>query len=364
MITKTAIKNILADAGFDTTDGSHLDRLVDAMYDVTQQLFSSWDINLDAFNVDALSGGDLDRVGDFFGITRLPALRASDPLGVILKVTNETDDPITLPTGVLVRSADCNYVLTNEAAITIEPHDSVFVPFEALVEGTVGNAAVGEINSIDYVGLSVSNVLPVLTGRDEEPDDSYRYRLSLVRHMRMGVTATALEALAYTFPYVANASVDTVGAGLITVFVEPVIGYYDPALSYYVKLYLQRFTAAGDLLTVLMPSVKVVELDIAYKSRADHTAEIYNIVVDYLLNQTWTFSITEIIERIYDSIGPIDLYIRSCYVGDLDLKTMTVYNRIPVIDEYVPERREEPEPPLFASVRFYTNSDFIKITRL
>lgn len=129
------------------------------------------DVYYSAF-VDFAEGATLDYAVKRVGITRKPWLKATGP--VILNIEKGT----TVPAGTIVGKPTNVKYKTLETVTAVETGDYT-VKVEALEFGEIGNAEVGEINTIytPVFGLnSVTNTEAFRNGQDEETDEELRER--------------------------------------------------------------------------------------------------------------------------------------------------------------------------------------------
>lgn len=124
----------------------------------------------------------LDYLGEFKGVTRLPAGPALTTLRFTLVAVQAFD--VLVPQGTRVASADGKVIFATTAALTITAGQTTGdVASQAQTAGAAGNGYIaGQVNglmdTVAHVG-DVSNTTLTADGSDQELDDPYRQRIML-----------------------------------------------------------------------------------------------------------------------------------------------------------------------------------------
>ncbi len=125
------------------------------------------------------NGAALDHLGAFRKVTRIPKQAAVTTQRFSLATTRANN--VGIPQGTRVTADNELFWQTTEAATIVTGQLYVDVPVQALTPGDIGNdLGAGAINRlvdpIPFVA-TVSNTEATTGGRDEEDDESYRYRI-------------------------------------------------------------------------------------------------------------------------------------------------------------------------------------------
>jgi len=349
-MTKDDIIREFRNHGFDPVENSHLMNFIDGLYNIISSTIVQYTPDLSAYDLSEAAGGDLDRIGEFFGIPRRGASRAYDYTWLNLRIKNVSDSPIDIPPGMTVRSSKMTYHTLNQNAITLQPNEWTSLAFIADEEGENGNCGIGEINSCDIDGLLVQNLAPVVTGADVEDDESYRYRISKVRYLRMGGNIDAIDAAIRSLPFVADIDVKTGKIpGTIEVTIYTRFGGYVPGLSNYINNIIEPFKSAGDVIILKQPVTKVVTVNGRYKGSNDPS----NAILDYIKeNVRGNISINGMEAAALQS-GVDEIYIDEVILYDIDIYGK-LSNPIYVFSSYNPDYL----------VSLYTTLNYINLTAI
>jgi len=185
------------------------------------------------------AGVYLDMWGETLGLPRLRDRRATAQVqdgAVRFYVTNGTlgsrlPHPTNsglglLPKGTVVTNATntVEFVVTETVTFPVNAK-SVFVSVVASDTGTGFNVGINQltVHNLNKPEVKVINDISITTGRDTEPDDEYRFRLSRAMTARYGSNLAAIEVAAISSPGVSRAEVLQFarGAGTFDVLLIP-----------------------------------------------------------------------------------------------------------------------------------------------
>jgi len=132
------------------------------------------------------SGGNLDLLGELVGITRLPAAAAEVTLQITLPTGFFTTYPqygssITIPAGLQVTTGSLIFQTLADITLTSAAL-SATVTAQCTTSGIIGNGfVIGQINTfvdtLEYIGIAVTNTDTSSGGSDAEADDTFRARI-------------------------------------------------------------------------------------------------------------------------------------------------------------------------------------------
>jgi uncharacterized phage protein gp47/JayE len=195
------------------------------------------------------TGVSLDLLGDIFGVQRIPqqdsSVAAADGnfqfyvrRGTFGAINNGRDIVIPANIRITTLSADGPVYLTDSVVLPASASTQSFAA-RALDSGSRGNVAAGVFsrhNFTDYADTSygsllVTNVNGIVGGRDEEDDESYRYRIHLKLSTQSSVNEAALRFQLLQLP------------GIQDVVFVPHAGYF------YVYLYGITPTVSSQIVT-------------------------------------------------------------------------------------------------------------------
>ncbi|MGD0498607.1 MAG: baseplate J/gp47 family protein [Bryobacteraceae bacterium] len=167
-------------------------------------------LNLSETLLPFATGGNLDLIGEIFGVTRIGAATSSVSAtdqnfrfyvrtGTFGDINNGQD--IVIPDGVSIFTANLTGPVYLAYPITLRAGDSsTYFTVRAAAPGSAGNATASVFTSHNftnyanaaYGSLLVTNDYGVVGGRDAETDDDYRYRINLKLQSQSGVNEAAL----------------------------------------------------------------------------------------------------------------------------------------------------------------------------
>ena len=148
---------------------------MDRLYSLMGDMEAARDITI-------ATGNDLDNLGKPFGILRkVPRRSGSNSSGPQVVVTNTTNTPIVLPTGLLFWSPSdpaTRFMMTTGGA-TVFSGGSVAVSVQSQQIGQSVSIGIGQLTANNGMsGLVSSNILPIRGGMDLEDDEAFRYRIT------------------------------------------------------------------------------------------------------------------------------------------------------------------------------------------
>jgi uncharacterized phage protein gp47/JayE len=216
---QAAILAALAGTGISNfTPGSKARAFCDVVGDQMGQLETRQYLNLSQTLLPYATDDALDMLGEIYGVPRLTRQDATVystdnnfqfyvRTGTFGDINNGQD--ISIPANVQIYPQGS----TNPAYVTqavVLPAASSAVAFSAipLLTGSAGNAPAGIFTQHNFTGytqsafgsLLVTNNVGVVGGRDEEDDDSYRYRIHLKLQSRNGVNEAAIRLVVLSLP--------------------------------------------------------------------------------------------------------------------------------------------------------------------
>ena len=238
------------------------------------------------------TGSDLDSWVADYGVTRLPANRAT---GHVTFSRFTATNQATIPAGVLIQSSDgsqqyaviadasnINFYPSSGLYILLAGVQSITIPVQAVTAGFSANAAIGGINTIaqSISGVdSVANSVAIENGSDAESDADLRARfiayiasLSKATKQSVGYAASSLQ-IGLNYVLVENQQLDgTPKLGYFYLVVDDGTGY--PSSSLLSSVYnavdaVRPITSTFGIFapTVLMADVSlVVTVDPSYNN--------------------------------------------------------------------------------------------------
>lgn len=184
--------------------------LCDIVADQLGQLENRQFMNLGETMLPFATGSNLDVLGEIYGVPRIQKQSASVDSGdqnfrFYVRSGNFGDlnkgQDIVIPDGVRILTADDNGPVYLTGSTTLLATDSQgYVSVRSLYSGSVSNGPARVFNRHNFTtyaesrfgGLLVTNDYGIVGGRDEEDDDSYRYRIHLKLISQSGSNESAL----------------------------------------------------------------------------------------------------------------------------------------------------------------------------
>jgi uncharacterized phage protein gp47/JayE len=171
----------LSDPELDTSIGTPLRKIIDAVSDqIAQSASDNFLLNY-TYDVDSKSGGDLDDFVSNFGLARLSGQRATGVVTFSRSTAIAAAKSAVIPPGTQLVSLSTppQYVQTTVAAIMAIGQTGSDVPVQAINSGPNGNLLAGTlttlVSAIDGVS-AVTNAQPLVGGTLTETDSQLRNR--------------------------------------------------------------------------------------------------------------------------------------------------------------------------------------------
>jgi len=223
------------------------------------------------------SGPALDSIGNFFGVPRLQAQKATTLFGPpSVQFTNTNNMNISIPAGTRVWSSNNpDAVFFVKQTAFIPAGSSAFVDVEAPSQGAIYNvgAKVLDSHNVPAQGVQVTNLLPITNGQDVETDENYRFRIQQSIYQRQGANINDIRASLLAIPGVRDVTILNMarGAGTLDVLVYG----YDPVVPNSVidecQNVLDSKVAAG--ISAIAKAPGVVYVDVSVSARINFNAD-------------------------------------------------------------------------------------------
>lgn len=210
----------------------------------------------------------LDRLGEMFGVKRLPPAAASTVgRGPAVQFTNNGATTVTIPLNTRVwGSGNPDVAFFTTQSLSIAAGTQGFVDVVARTTGEQHNVGVGAIDSSN-AGLgqvTVTNVRPIGGGSSFESDDAYRFRISQALQARNGATEIAIRQALLKVPGVKDALIQggVRGNGSVDIIVVPIDRVASTDLLDAANIAVADTIAAGISWRVSAPKTKKIDVDI------------------------------------------------------------------------------------------------------
>lgn len=222
-------------------------------------------------------GQNLDAIGALYGVYRIPASTASASAGdgVIRFYTLEENfgainngRDILIPAGTRITTLDgSGPVFVAEETLLPASENTYPVSAASVSPGAAANAAPGVLVRHDFRdyamadsgALLVTNTAAILGGRDEEDDESYRFRIRLRLMNPSGVTEGALRAAVLPLPGVQDV-VFVRKASALDCYVYTISIWPDPSVLRLVRETLENTVAFPVSVRVYSPDLVGISL--------------------------------------------------------------------------------------------------------
>lgn len=171
----------------DTSVGSVTRKIIDAVAASISNLTIDNQILSYQYDIDSMTGANLDAFVQLFGLSRFPAARATGT--VTFAVSSAQASPISIPVNAQVASADGTEVAQTITAATLDAGSlSVTVPVQMTTAGPDGNVAAATLTVLmtPATGIStVTNTAPTTGGTNQETDSQLqaRWKATVFRNM-------------------------------------------------------------------------------------------------------------------------------------------------------------------------------------
>jgi uncharacterized phage protein gp47/JayE len=171
----------LSDPELDTSIGSPLRKIIDAVSDQISQQTSDTYLLQYVYDVDSKTGGDLDDFVANFGLARLAGQRAAGVATFSRSTAIAATKSAVIPPGTQIVSLSTPpvYVQTTIAAVMAIAQNGVDIPVQAITSGPEGNLLAGTLTTLlsNIDGVSnVTNAQPLVGGTLTETDAQLRNR--------------------------------------------------------------------------------------------------------------------------------------------------------------------------------------------
>lgn len=213
----------------------------------------------------------LDRIGEMFGVRRLPPQAASTlGRGPAVKFTNNGSTTVVVPVNTRVwGSNDPDIAFFTISAVNIAGGAEGFVDVVARQTGDQHNVGVGVLNqhNAGMGQLTVTNVRPIGGGSSFESDDAYRFRISQSLQSRNGATEIAIRQALLKVPGVRDALVQSGvrGNGSVDIVVVPIDRTASADLLSAAQVAVADTVAAGVSWRVFPPKTRKIDLRVQLK---------------------------------------------------------------------------------------------------
>jgi len=192
----------------DTTPGTVVRKIIDATASVISDSYVDSQMLAYQYDIDSMTGANLDAFVQLFGISRYPATRAT---GTVTFTRGTSTDVISIPVGTQVGTVDGSVVVqTLATAILSVGALSATVPVQAITTGPAGNVAAGTLTQLLTPVAkvnSVTNTNALTGGANQETDTQLRTRWKATVFRNMAGTAAMFLGVALNDPSCTAANV-------------------------------------------------------------------------------------------------------------------------------------------------------------
>lgn len=201
-ISSTIIAALAAsEPDLDTTVGSVTRKIIDAVASAASDISLDNQLLTYQYDINSMTGANLDSFVQLFGMTRYPAARAT---GTVTFTRPAATDVVTAAVGAQVASADGTMVVsTLTAAVMDATARSVSVPVQAVLAGPDGNVAAGTLTQlltpVSEV-TAVTNTNALSGGANQETDSQLQARWKATVFKNMAGTAQMFLGIALNDP--------------------------------------------------------------------------------------------------------------------------------------------------------------------
>lgn len=227
----------------------------------------------------------LDRLGEMFGVPRIPPQHATTVgKGPAVKFTNNGGTALTLPAGTRVYPAsDPTLAYFTTTSLTLSAGGEGFANVIAASVGEEFDVGMGQLNSHNGPSqVSVTNVRPIGGGTLQESDESYRYRIVNALQSRNAATEGAIRQEILRVPGVRDALIypGIRGNGSLDIIVVPIDRYASAEMLAAVETVVGETVAAGISWRVMPPIARRVDVRVALRLRGDVVFEEIRTLVE------------------------------------------------------------------------------------
>lgn len=273
-----------------TSPGGKARAFCDIVGDQMGALETAAYVNLAQTILPYAAGDSLDFLGEMLGVPRIlrqdGSAQATDSnfqffvrRGTFGSINNGSD--ITVPASTRITTADASgpvYVLSANVTLPAGASTQSFAA-EALTVGAAGSAPAGVFTQHNFVAYSdarfgtllVTNNFGLIGARDDEDDDSYRYRINLKLHSQGGANEAATRLAVLQVPGIQDlALVEQAGSFLAYVYgISPLV---PPSLLQLVQHQLDDIAAYPIRGTAITPDLIGISLATTVKLASNVSA--------------------------------------------------------------------------------------------
>jgi uncharacterized phage protein gp47/JayE len=185
----------------DTTIGSVTRKIIDAVASAISDVSLDNQLLTYQYDINSMTGSNLDSFVQLFGMTRYPAARA---VGQVTFTRPTATDVISIPINAQVASTDGTVTVQTVTAAVLGVGDlSVSVPVQAVVAGPAGNVSAGTLTQLQTAVseiTTVTNVSALTGGANQETDIQLQNRWKTTVFKSMAGTSQMFLGLALNDP--------------------------------------------------------------------------------------------------------------------------------------------------------------------
>lgn len=230
-----------------------------------------------ASSIDRALGIELDKIGEFLGVTRRKSAKATTQgYGAAVQFSNLGATAIGIPAGTAIfPSTEPSLIYRTTSDLVLGSYGTGVVDVEAAESGLGHNVGAGALNShnIGTPQVLVTNLRAIDSGFEGESDDSYRGRLFNSVQARNPGSRVAIRESLSNLPGVKDALIfdATAGAGTFDVLLVGAGGVVPEESFSLAESYLAEFAPVGIAYRVRVP--KEVSVDVVVKLTLTPAAE-------------------------------------------------------------------------------------------
>jgi uncharacterized phage protein gp47/JayE len=192
----------------DTTVGSVTRKIIDAVASAASDISLDNQLLTYQYDINSMTGSNLDSFVQLFGMTRYPAVRA---VGQVTFTRATSTDVISIPINTQVATSDGTVtVQTVTAAVLGVGATSVSVPVQAVVAGPAGNVSAATLTVLNTAVTeitAVTNTSALINGANQETDTQLQTRWKATVFKSMAGTSQMFIGIALNDPDCSAANV-------------------------------------------------------------------------------------------------------------------------------------------------------------
>jgi len=276
---ENTVRNICGITNF--TESSVAGSLIKVFCSYLTDLYGYAQSIYDQSNLSTATGENLDKIGEFFGVKRLPAKAATSiGMGSSVQFRNNSASPVTIPALTRIWSpADPSISYATNTSLTLAAGADGYVDVTALGTGFWYNVGSGTLTRHDLgnANVTVTNVLPIINGAAVESDDNYRYRIANAFTVMQGATSEAIRIRLLELPGIKEAYLYPMarGTGTIDVIITSVETTVSQTLLNEAQDILDKAVAFG--ISAIAKAPTEIPIDLVVKLSLDPAATASNI---------------------------------------------------------------------------------------